>query len=66
MNVDYVDVFYSHRFDPETPLEETMIELDYAVRSGKVLCARISNYNAEQTTEANEILKRLGTSCLIH
>lgn len=66
MNVDYVDVFYSHRFDPETPLEETMMALDYAVRSGKALYAGISNYNAEQTKEAAEILKRLGTPCLIH
>jgi L-glyceraldehyde 3-phosphate reductase len=66
MNLEYVDVFYSHRFDPETPLEETMMALDYAVRSGKALYAGISNYNAEQTREATEILKRLGTPCLIH
>lgn len=66
MKVDYVDIFYSHRFDPETPLEETMMALDYAVRSGKALYAGISNYNAEQTKEATEILKRLGTPCLIH
>ncbi|TRX41280.1 aldo/keto reductase [Flavobacterium restrictum] len=66
MNLDYVDIFYSHRFDPETPLEETMMALDYAVRSGKALYAGISNYNAEQTQEATEILKRLGTPCLIH
>jgi L-glyceraldehyde 3-phosphate reductase len=66
MNLDYVDIFYSHRFDPETPLEETMMALDYAVRSGKALYAGISNYNAEQTSEATEILKRLGTPCLIH
>ncbi|MDI5887885.1 aldo/keto reductase [Flavobacterium yafengii] len=66
MNLDYVDIFYSHRFDPETPLEETMMALDYAVRSGKALYAGISNYNAEQTKEATEILKRLGTPCLIH
>lgn len=66
MNVDYVDVFYSHRFDPETPLEETMMALDYAVRSGKALYAGISNYNAEQTKKAAKILKRLGTPCLIH
>ncbi|EIA08231.1 aldo/keto reductase [Flavobacterium frigoris] len=66
MNIDYVDVFYSHRFDPETPLEETMMALDYAVRSGKALYAGISNYNAEQTKKAAEILKRLGTPCLIH
>lgn len=66
MNLEYVDIFYSHRFDPETPLEETMMALDYAVRSGKALYAGISNYNAEQTKEATEILKRLGTPCLIH
>ena len=66
MNLEYVDVFYSHRFDPETPLEETMMALDYAVRSGKALYAGISNYTAEQTKEATEILKRLGTPCLIH
>ena len=66
MNLDYVDIFYSHRFDPETPLEETMMALDYAVRSGKALYAGISNYNPKQTAEATEILKRLGTSCLIH
>ena len=66
MNLEYVDIFYSHRFDPETPLEETMMALDYAVRSGKALYAGISNYNAEQTRDATEILKRLGTPCLIH
>ena len=66
MNLDYVDIFYSHRFDPETPLEETMMALDYAVRSGKALYAGISNYNPEQTKEATGILKRLGTPCLIH
>ena len=66
MNLDYVDIFYSHRFDPETPLEETMLALDYAVRSGKALYAGISNYNPKQTAEATEILKRLGTPCLIH
>lgn len=66
MNLEYVDIFYSHRFDPETPLEETMMALDYAVRSGKALYAGISNYNAVQTREAAEILKRLGTPCLIH
>jgi L-glyceraldehyde 3-phosphate reductase len=66
MNLEYVDIFYSHRFDPETPLEETMMALDYAVRSGKALYAGISNYDAEQTREATEILKRLGTPCLIH
>ena len=66
MNLEYVDIFYSHRFDPETPLEETMMALDYAVRSGKALYAGISNYNPEQTVEATEILKRLSTPCLIH
>jgi len=66
MNLEYVDIFYSHRFDPETPLEETMMALDHAVRSGKALYAGISNYNPEQTREAIEILKRLGTPCLIH
>ena len=66
MNLEYVDIFYSHRFDPETPLEETMMALDYAVRSGKALYVGISNYNPEQTAEATEILKRLGTPCLIH
>ena len=66
MNLEYVDIFYSHRFDPETPLEETMMALDYAVRSGKALYAGISNYNPEQTAEATEILKRLSTPCLIH
>lgn len=66
MQLDYVDIFYSHRFDPETPLEETMGALDYAVRSGKALYAGISNYNPEQTQEATSILKKLGTPCLIH
>lgn len=66
LNLDYVDIFYSHRFDPETPLEETMMALDYAVRSGKALYAGISNYNAEQTKNATEILRQLGTPCLIH
>jgi L-glyceraldehyde 3-phosphate reductase len=66
MKLDYVDIFYSHRFDPETPLEETMMALDYAVRSGKALYAGISNYNVEQTREATAILKQLGTPCLIH
>lgn len=66
MDLDYVDIFYSHRFDPETPLEETMTALDYAVRSGKALYAGISNYPPEQTAEASAILKQLGTPCLIH
>jgi L-glyceraldehyde 3-phosphate reductase len=66
MDLNYVDIFYSHRFDPETPLEETMMALDYAVRSGKALYAGISNYPPEQTSEAAAILKHLGTPCLIH
>ncbi|MDV2459918.1 L-glyceraldehyde 3-phosphate reductase [Elizabethkingia anophelis] len=66
MNLDYVDVFYSHRPDPETPIEETMQALDFAVRSGRALYAGISNYNAEQTQQAVNILKELGTPCLIH
>ena len=66
MNLEYVDIFYSHRYDPETPLEETMMALDYAVRSGKAMYAGISNYNPEQTREAVDILKQLGTPCLIH
>ena len=66
MGLDYVDIFYSHRPDPETPLEETMMALDYAVRSGKALYAGISNYSAEMTKRASEILKQLGTPCLIH
>jgi L-glyceraldehyde 3-phosphate reductase len=64
--VDYVDIFYSHRPDPETPLEETMGALDYAVRSGKALYAGISSYTPEQTIEAAQILKGLGTPLLIH
>jgi L-glyceraldehyde 3-phosphate reductase len=66
MGLEYVDVFYSHRFDPETPLEETMGALDRAVRSGKALYAGISNYPAEQHREAVEILRGLGTPLLIH
>ncbi|WP_127530926.1 L-glyceraldehyde 3-phosphate reductase [Paenibacillus kobensis] len=66
MGLEYVDIFYSHRPDPNTPMEETMGALDYAVRSGKALYAGISNYSAEQTAEASAILKRLGTPCLIH
>lgn len=66
MDLDYVDVFYSHRPDPETPIEETMMALDYAVRSGKALYVGISNYSAEQTKVAVEVLKELGTPCLIH
>jgi L-glyceraldehyde 3-phosphate reductase len=66
MGLPYVDIFYSHRFDPETPLEETMSALDAAVRQGKALYVGISNYSAEQTREACRILERLGTPCLIH
>jgi L-glyceraldehyde 3-phosphate reductase len=66
MNLDYVDLFYSHRPDPNTPLEETMSALDRAVRSGKALYAGISNYDPEQTKCAIEILRKLGTPCLIH
>jgi L-glyceraldehyde 3-phosphate reductase len=66
MGLDYVDIFYSHRPDPETPLEETMGALDHAVRQGKALYVGLSNYSAEQTREAVKILKQLGTPCLIH
>jgi L-glyceraldehyde 3-phosphate reductase len=66
MGLDYVDIFYSHRPDPNTPLEETMSALDAIVRSGKALYAGISNYDAEQAKQAIEILKHLGTPCLIH
>jgi len=66
MRLDYVDIFYSHRLDPETPLEETMGALDYIVRSGKALYAGVSNYPAKQTRQAAQILKSLGTPCLIH
>ena len=66
MGLDYVDIFYSHRFDPETPLEETMGALDHVVRQGKALYVGISSYNARRTKEAAAILKRLGTPCLIH
>lgn len=66
MQLDYVDIFYSHRVDPNTPLEETMGALDQAVRSGKALYAGISSYNSKRTREAAAILKRLGTPCLIH
>jgi L-glyceraldehyde 3-phosphate reductase len=64
--LDYVDIFYSHRPDPNTPLEETMGALDLVVRQGKALYAGISNYNAEDTKKAIKILKDLGTPCLIH
>ncbi|MER7132017.1 L-glyceraldehyde 3-phosphate reductase [Streptosporangium saharense] len=66
MGLDYVDVFYSHRFDPETPLEETMGALDQAVRSGKALYAGISSYSPEQTERAARILREMGTPLLIH
>ncbi len=66
MGLEYVDIFYSHRPDPDTPLEETMGALDLIVRQGKALYAGISNYSAEQTQEACRILKQLGTPCLIH
>ena len=66
MGLDYVDIFYSHRFDPDTPLEETMGALDTAVRSGRALYAGISSYSPERTREAYEILKSLGTPLLIH
>ena len=66
MDLDYVDIFYSHRPDPNTPIEETMSALDYIVRSGKALYAGISNYNAEESQEAIAILNDLGTPCLVH
>ncbi|PPL00099.1 L-glyceraldehyde 3-phosphate reductase [Parapedobacter indicus] len=66
LGIDYVDIFYSHRFDPETPLEETMAALDHIVRSGKALYVGISSYNSKRTREAVAILKDLGTPCLIH
>lgn len=66
MGLEYVDIFYSHRPDPDTPIEETMMALDQAVRSGKALYAGISNYPADMTREAARILRELGTPCLIH
>jgi len=66
LGVEYVDIFYHHRPDPETPLEETMGALDYAVRSGRALYAGVSNYGPEQMQQAAALLKRLGTPCLIH
>lgn len=66
MGLDYVDIFYSHRYDPDTPLEETMSALDQAVRQGKALYAGISSYQPEQTRQAAAILRELGTPCLIH
>lgn len=64
--LDYFDIFYSHRFDPETPLEETMGALDYIVRSGRALYAGVSSYSSQRTREAAAILKDLGTPCIIH
>lgn len=66
MGLDYVDIFYSHRFDPDTPLEETMGALDAAVRAGKALYVGISSYGPERTREAHAILRELGTPLLIH
>jgi L-glyceraldehyde 3-phosphate reductase len=66
MGLDYVDIFYHHRPDPETPLEETMGALDLIVRQGKALYVGISNYPAEEAAKAIDILKQLGTPCLIH
>ncbi|AJE47612.1 L-glyceraldehyde 3-phosphate reductase [Celeribacter indicus] len=66
MGLEYVDIFYSHRFDPETPLEETMGALDTLVRQGKALYVGISSYNSERTRQAVAILEELGTPCLIH
>src|SRR5207244_4268221 len=66
MGLDYVDIFYSHRFDPDTPLEETMGALDHAVRSGKALYAGISQYKPEETKRAARILRDLGTPCVVH
>lgn len=66
MGLDYFDIFYSHRFDPDTPLEETMSALDFIVRSGRAHYVGISSYNAKRTREAAAILKELGTPCIIH
>ena len=66
MGVDYVDIFYHHRPDEETPLEETMAALDYAVRSGRALYVGISSYSPERTRDAAKILRELGTPCIIH
>lgn len=66
MGLDYVDIFYSHRFDPNTPLEETMMALDHIVRSGRALYVGISSYNSQRTREAATLLRELGTPCLIH
>ncbi|MGJ3508372.1 L-glyceraldehyde 3-phosphate reductase [Enemella sp. A6] len=66
MGLDYVDIFYSHRFDPHTPLEETMAALDHAVRSGRALYVGISSYSADRTREAARIAREMGTPLLIH
>jgi L-glyceraldehyde 3-phosphate reductase len=66
IGVDYVDIFYSHRPDPNTPLQETMSAIDFAVKSGKALYAGISSYNAEDTRRAGRLLREMGTPCLIH
>jgi L-glyceraldehyde 3-phosphate reductase len=66
MGIDYIDIFYSHRFDPATPLEETMGALDHIVRSGRALYVGISSYNSERTRQAAAILRDLGTPCVIH
>ncbi|MGI6571061.1 MAG: L-glyceraldehyde 3-phosphate reductase [Caldicoprobacterales bacterium] len=66
MGLEYVDIFYHHRPDPDTPLEETMGALDHIVRQGKALYIGLSNYNADQTSKAIQILRQLGTPCLIH
>jgi L-glyceraldehyde 3-phosphate reductase len=66
MGLDYVDIFYSHRLDPDTPLEETLGALDSAVKQGKALYAGISSYSAKKTAEAAEILRKMGTPLLIH
>lgn len=66
MGLEYVDIFYHHRPDPETPLEESMMALDHAVRQGKALYAGVSNYPADKAREAAKILRELGTPCLIH
>ncbi|NLM09311.1 MAG: L-glyceraldehyde 3-phosphate reductase [Clostridiaceae bacterium] len=66
MGLEYVDIFYHHRFDPNTPLEETMEALAQAVRQGKALYAGVSNYGPEQTRKASELLRQMGTKCLVH
>ena len=66
MNIEYVDIFYSHRFDPNTPLEETMGALSHAVKTGKALYVGISNYPTDKTKEAVKLLRNMGTPCLIH